>query len=94
MIRSLVFSGGENTSQTFNITYGNSRTIKELFDIVARHLPSAKSEVAERSIDKPSRGTLSIKRAREILDFKPKWCLENGYENYINWFKGMWQKKI
>ncbi len=94
MIRSLVFHRGKNTSQTFNITYGNARTIKELFDIVAKHLPKAKSKVAERSIDKPSRGTLSIKRAREVLGFKPKWCLENGYENYINWFKDMWQKKI
>ena len=94
IIRSLVYHKGHNTSQTFNITFGRARTIKELFDIVKHYIPNSKSVNAARVLEKPIRGTLSIKRANKILKFKPTWPLEKGYANYIEWFKAMWERNI
>ena len=34
----------------------------------------------------PIRGTLSIDKAKELLNFDPKWPLEKGYPKYINWY--------
>ena len=92
IIRSLVYHEGHNTSQTFNITFGKARNIKELFDIVKLHIPESKSINAERVLDKPIRGTLSIDRAKKVLKFKPVWPLEKGYVKYIKWFKNIWMK--
>ncbi len=92
IIRSLVYHEGHNTSQTFNITFGKARNIKELFDIVKLIIPESKSINAERVLDKPIRGTLSIDRAKKVLKFKPAWPLEKGYVKYIKWFKNIWME--
>ncbi len=91
MIRSLIFHGGPGFSQTFNITYGNARTISDLFDIVKKQIPLAKAKITKRSVDKPVRGTLSINRAREVLDYTPSWSLEEGYSEYIKWCVKKWK---
>ena len=94
IIRSLAFHKGPNTSQTFNITYGNSRTIKELSDIIKDQIPSVKCNITSRVKDKPIRGTLSTKRAEEILKFKSKWPLKTGYKKYIKWYIKEWKDTL
>ena len=34
----------------------------------------------------PERGTLSTKKARELLDYNPSFNLEKGYSKYIDWY--------
>lgn len=71
-------------NQTFNITTGNSRTIKEYAEEVRRALPEAKIEITESSdMVRPKRGTLSIEKARKLLGYKPKFNLEIGVPTYI-----------
>lgn len=73
-------------SNTFNITFGNARTIAELAAIVKDVVPEAILEDRPRAEDKPIRGTLSTKRAEIELGFKPKWSLETGYRRYCEWY--------
>lgn len=71
-------------NQTFNITAGNSRTIKEYAEEVKRALPEAKIEITESSdMVRPKRGTLSIDKAEKLLGYKPKFNLEIGVPTYI-----------
>ena len=40
----------------------------------------------------PKRGTLSVRKAKELLNFKPKFSIEVGYKKYINWYKNFWNQ--
>lgn len=92
MVRALAFHIGPGSSQTFNLTYGNARTIAELAGLVKEIVPEAVLEERPRANDKPIRGTLSTKRAREVLGFVPKWPLEKGYRRYCEWYVEQWRR--
>lgn len=92
IIRSMAVHEGPGFTETFNITYGNARTIAELADIVKSVVPDAILEERPRDKIKPIRGTLSTKRAEEILDFKPQWPLETGYKRYCEWYVDQWER--
>ena len=79
IIRSLALHDGPGSSETFNLTFGNARTIAELAAIVKQVVPDAVLEERPRAEDKPIRGTLSVEQARRKLGFEPKWPLETGY---------------
>ncbi|WP_339859753.1 NAD(P)-dependent oxidoreductase [Thalassospira alkalitolerans] len=92
MVRGLALHEGNGYSQTFNLTYGNARTIKDLFDIVQELVPGVESVVTEREVEKPIRGTLSTERAETVLGFKAEWSLEKGYRAYAEWYISEWEK--
>ena len=81
-----IFNENAN-NQIFNITYGNSRSIKELIDVLMIHFP--KLNVIKKPRDKlmPIRGTLSGEKAIKLIGYKPEWPLEKGYIEYIKWYK-------
>ena len=35
----------------------------------------------------PHRGTLSIEKAKNLIDYNPSWPIEKGYSQYIDWYK-------
>ena len=72
--------------QVLNMTYGSSRSIQELADIVRQHFQDAKVEYVERDDLMPYRGTLSIKKAQRILGYAPKNPIEVGLAKYIEWY--------
>lgn len=92
IIRALALQKDTNSSHTFNITFGSSRTIAELADVVRSVIPNVKLKVTPRVIDKPIRGTLSTDRAKESLGFNPRWPLEEGYKRYCEWYVDQWRK--
>lgn len=92
MVRALALHEGRGTSQTFNLTHGNARTIRELYDIVKAVVPEAIGKDMPRAEDKPIRGTLSTKRAEEVLGFKSRWPLEKGYRLYVEWYVEQWAR--
>lgn len=92
MVRALALHGGSHSSQTFNLTFGNARTVAELAAVVKAVVPNALLEERPRANDKPIRGTLSTERARELLGFAPKWSLETGYRRYCEWYVEQWQR--
>lgn len=92
IIRSMAAHDGPGSSNTFNITFGNARTILELANVVKSVVPNAILEERPRDIIKPIRGTLSTDRASEHLNFEPRWPLETGYKRYCEWYVEQWER--
>jgi nucleoside-diphosphate-sugar epimerase len=90
--RSLAVFEEPGSSNTFNITYGNSRTIADLAAVVKSVVPSAILENRPRDKAKPIRGTLLTNRARSMLGFQPQWTLEKGYKQYCEWYVDQWER--
>jgi UDP-glucose 4-epimerase len=90
IVRALVLPGGR--SRTFNITYGNSRTIAELAAIVKDVVPSVKFEERPPAPEKPRRGTLEMSRAKEYLGFVPSRDLDTAYRAYCLWYVQQWAR--
>lgn len=89
IVRGLALDSGRST--TFNITYGNARTIADLAAIVKQIVPSVKLEERPAAPEKPKRGTLKIDRARELLGFVPSRPLDVGYRKYCQWYLDEWK---
>ena len=77
--------------ETFNITYGNSRTINRLTELITDNFPKVQVSYKKRDKLMPLRGTLSISKAEKLIKFKSKWPLEKGYLKYINWYKSIFK---
>lgn len=92
MVRALAFHDGKGASQTFNITFGNARTIRELGDVVEAVVPEVVFEERDAAKDKPIRGTLRTDRAKSVLGFEARWPLETGYRQYCDWYKAEWDR--
>ncbi|MBI4969646.1 MAG: NAD(P)-dependent oxidoreductase [Rhodospirillales bacterium] len=92
MIRTLAYYKERGSTQTFNITFGNARSIAELAGVIRQVVPDAILEERPRALDKPIRGTLSIERASREIGFKPEWPLETGYLQYCQWYKREWER--
>ncbi|MFC1673827.1 hypothetical protein ACFL12_06730 [Pseudomonadota bacterium] len=82
----------QGSTNTFNLTFGNARTIADLAAIVKDVVPGAILEERPRDENKPVRGTLSTDRAQEQLNFVPKWTLETGYRRYCEWYVDQWAR--
>lgn len=94
MVRALAMHKGKDYSNTFNLTFGNARTIAELADVVKSVVPGVILEERPKAEDKPERGTLSTLRAEEELGFKAQWGLEEGYKQYCEWYVEQWQRAL
>ena len=91
MVRTLALDCSNGASHTFNLTFGNSRSIADLAEEVRLVVPDVETEDAPKANDKPVRGTLSIERAKEVIGFKPSWPLEKGYAKYAAWYAEKWE---
>jgi nucleoside-diphosphate-sugar epimerase len=76
-------------NETFNITFGQSRSLREMATILKEHFPRVKVRYAPRDRLMPKRGTLCIDKAVSLLGYRPEYPLEIGFERYINWYKEM-----
>jgi nucleoside-diphosphate-sugar epimerase len=92
IVRALAVHGGPGSTNTFNLTFGDARTIADLGAIVKSVIPAAELKAVPRNEEKPVRGTLSTARAREQLDFQPKLPLEIGYRRYCEWYVDQWER--
>jgi len=77
-------------NQTFNLTYGDSRKINELTEILKKEFPDIKIFYKEREKFMPERGTLDVSKAKKLLGYKPINPIEKGYVKYISWYKNFW----
>ena len=74
-------------NETFNLSSGNARTLQELVDILKKYFPDLKVNVREANQNLPRRGSMSIKKAKELLSYEPKYTLEKGVEEYVKHLK-------
>jgi nucleoside-diphosphate-sugar epimerase/ribosomal protein S18 acetylase RimI-like enzyme len=79
-------------NQTFNLTYGQSRSTAEMADILRQHFPEARIKYLPKDRLTPSRGTLSVERARRLIGYEPQCPLERGFVDYIDWYKSIWSQ--
>jgi nucleoside-diphosphate-sugar epimerase len=70
----------------FNLTYGSSRPIIDLVEILRNYFPDLKTEFQVRDKLMPIRGTLSVRKARELLDYAPQNPVEVGFRKYVEWY--------
>ncbi len=76
-------------NQIFNMTYGCSQSIQDMVTIVREHFPHVAVEYVERDTLMPFRGTLSVRKAGQLLGYAPKYPLEAGFAEYIKWYRGL-----
>jgi nucleoside-diphosphate-sugar epimerase len=87
-----VLTNDKSKNQIFNLTFGQSRTINEMASILSAHLPDIAIEYVTRNRLLPKRGTLSIDKAQQMIGYKPKYCLEEGFAKYIQWYENLFSK--
>ena len=88
----LVIENEKSRNQIFNLTYGDSRSINDMVEIVKENFSGLKIEYLEKEPFTPTRGTLDISKAKKLLGFEPKNPLEVAYPKYINWYKDLWNR--
>ncbi len=88
----LVIENPNSRNQIFNLTYGSARSVKELAGIVKQNFSNIEIQNVERDKLMPFRGTLSVKKARELLSYNPKHPVEVGMPLYIEWYKELFKK--
>lgn len=91
-VRALALHAGPEDSNTFNLTFGDARSIADIASIVKDIIPEAILEERPRAVDKPIRGTLSTERAKQVLGFAPEYDIESGYRRYCEWYVDAWRK--
>ena len=74
-------------NQVFNMTFGKGRKLIDFIKILKKHYPKLRYEVKSKDKTKPSRGTLSILKAKKLIGYKPKFNLEKGIKNYLKFLK-------
>ena len=77
-------------NETFNITEGQGRTLAELHELLVARFPDMPVEVASDTDDfRPKRGALDIAKARSLVGYEPKYPLERGVEQYLDFLASM-----
>jgi UDP-glucose 4-epimerase len=74
-------------NETFNMTRGEGRSIRELSEVVADLVPGTETYEKEIDVTRPNRGALDISKARELLGYDPKYSLEEGLREYHDFLK-------
>jgi nucleoside-diphosphate-sugar epimerase len=82
-----VIESEKSLNQTFNLTYGQSRCIADLAEILQKHFPQLTVRYEPKDHLTPDRGTLCVDKARELIGYDPQFPLERGFEKYIRWYR-------
>lgn len=72
----------------YNITRSAERiyTLKDAAELAISIAGSGKYEIQDRDLEFPSRGRLSIERARADFGYDPKVNVEEGFKKYHDWY--------
>jgi nucleoside-diphosphate-sugar epimerase len=79
-------------NQIFNLTYGDSRSIEDLVNVVREYFPEVDAEYIERDNLRPFRGTLSIEKAKRLVGYSPKNPIEVGLPKYVQWYRELYER--
>ena len=78
----------EVANTSFNITAGNATSLRTLAETII-DITGSQSELQDTGNHKlyPMRGTLDISRAKDLLEYQPKFSLRQGLESYYDWIR-------
>lgn len=73
---------------SFNITAGHATSLRTLAETII-DITGSKSDIEDIGNHKlyPMRGTLDISRAKDLLDYEPKFSLREGLQSYYDWLQ-------
>lgn len=74
-------------NETFNITRGEGRSLKEFAQILSDLIPGVSTVEQQPDEIRPQRGALDITKARNLLDYHPKYSLEEGLRKYVDFVR-------
>jgi nucleoside-diphosphate-sugar epimerase len=86
-----IVNNKNSINQIFNLTYGEGREINEMIEILKKSFPKLKIKKVKRDDLMPYRGTLSMNKAKSLLNLKSNWELEKGYKRYTDWYINFFQ---
>tara|TARA_Y100001968_G_C19431260_1_gene757155 strand:- start:1850 stop:2890 length:1041 start_codon:yes stop_codon:yes gene_type:complete len=87
----LVIDNPKAINETFNLTYGEARSVRAMLEILQEHFDGLKINYIDKDLLLPERGTLNIDKARNLIGYKPNYSLDIGYPKYIKWYKKFWE---
>lgn len=78
-------------NETFNLTAGQGRTLRELHDILVSRFPEMPVDVTTDDADdfRPKRGALDISKARSLVGYDPRHPLERGVAEYVEFLSSL-----
>lgn len=82
-IASVAFS--KVVKETFHITGGKAKPLETFAKNLKRHFPDLEYEVRSGLNDRPERGSMSNKRAKIMLEWKPRYSLNQGVKEYASY---------
>ena len=82
-----VIENKNSRNQIFNLTYGESRSLNEILNILEHHVSTVNVQYLPKENLMPDRGTLSVDKAKRLIGYDPQYPLEKGFEKYIQWYK-------
>jgi nucleoside-diphosphate-sugar epimerase len=74
-------------NQTFNITKSASHTLLEAAQLAIDLVGLGQIQIQEKDAEYPSRASLKIDRARELLGYIPTVDIQEGFRRYYEWLK-------
>jgi len=86
-----VIENDASRNQTFNLTYGEARTIGQMADIIKQYFKNVEVNYIPKDRLTPDRGTLNVQKAKDLVGYSPQFPLEIGYPKYIEWYKKEWK---
>jgi nucleoside-diphosphate-sugar epimerase len=82
----LVIGSKESRNQIFNLTYGASRSIQDLLEVIKGYFPKVTIESVPKDRLMPERGTLKVDKARDLLGYAPQNPVEVAFPKYVEWY--------
>ena len=89
-----VVNSENSRNETFNITYGESRSLKQMTEIIQEHFDNIEIQYRSKDSLTPDRGTLLVDKAKRMIGYNPSFPLEKAYPKYIQWYKDNWAKML
>jgi len=71
-------------NETFNITRGEGRSIKDFTEVIRQRFPQIQIEDIPADERRPHRGSLDITKARALLGYQPEYDIKRGINEYID----------
>jgi UDP-glucose 4-epimerase len=83
----LALDNSNALGETFNITRGEGRSLKEYVEILKQYIPDLTVEIKKTKLDekRPERGALDISKAKNLIGYNPKYSLEDGIKEYFEY---------
>lgn len=85
-----ILAGDQAKNQIFNMTYGESRSLSDIVKIIEEHFEGVAVNYQPKDKLMPTRGTLCVNKAKNLIDYNPEFPVERGFLRYIKWYRSVW----